>query len=255
MDDLRLTPAEHDRYRKRGFVVRPQALDASCLAELRDAVEDIHARVGREAPNAPGSERIDGLRFQKVAGSTIKWEWEEDSPHIRSMEPFSHLDPRAASLLDDPRLVVPARGLLGEPVCPFTDKLNFKRPGGSPFPWHQDTPYWAFGCDHVDRLVSVQVYLDDATRRNGCLWMIPASHLHGVLPVFHDRGTIGRLYTDLDRFEGEAPEPIEAPAGSAVFFHGDVVHGSRSNRSEQSRRAVVLTYQPAGHPRWNRGEA
>ena len=101
----------------------------------------------------------------------------------------------------------------------------------------------------------MQVYLDDATRENGCLWMIPGSHLHGVLPVFRDRGTIGRLYTDLDGFEGQQPEPIEAPAGSAVFFHGDVVHGSRSNRSAESRRAVVLTYQPAGHPRWDRGES
>lgn len=253
--DLHLSASEIDAYRKRGFVVRRAWLDPARVAELCDAVEAIHARIGRAAPTAPDPEWIDGLRFQKVEGSTVKWEWESDSPHIRSMEPFTHLDPRAAALLDDPRLTTPASDLLGEPVCPFTDKLNFKRPGGSPFPWHQDTPYWAFGCDHVDRLVSVQVYLDDATRENGCLWMIPGSHAHGVLPVFEDRGTIGRLYTDLDRFEGEEPEAIEAPAGTALFFHGDVVHGSRSNRSGESRRAVVLTYQPAGHPRWNRGES
>ncbi len=101
----------------------------------------------------------------------------------------------------------------------------------------------------------MQVYLDDATRENGCLWMIPRSHLHGVLPVFQDRGTIGRLYTDLESFEGEEPEAIEAAAGTAVFFHGSVVHGSRSNQTPESRRAVVLTYQPAGHPRWNLGAA
>ena len=44
----------------------------------------------------------------------------------------------------------------------------------------------------------------------------------------------------------------EAPAGSAIYFHGDVVHGSRKNETDQSRRALVLTYQPPGHPRWNR---
>ena len=252
--DLQLRPEERDAYRKKGFLVRPAALDADRVAELRDAVEDIHDRVGHAAPDSPEAERIDGLRFQKVLESTIKWEWEEGSPQIRSMEPFTHLDPRAEALLSDDRLTTPARDLLGEDLCSFTDKLNFKRPGGSPFPWHQDAPYWAFGCDHVDRLVNVQVYLDDASRDNGCLWMIPGSHLHGVLPVFQDRGTIGRLYTDLEQFKGETPEPIEAPAGSAIFFHGNVVHGSRSNRSSQSRRAVVLTYQPAGHPRWNRGE-
>jgi ectoine hydroxylase-related dioxygenase (phytanoyl-CoA dioxygenase family) len=253
--ELQLSAAERDQYRKRGFLIRPGALDAARAAELRAAVDDIHVRIGLEAPHVPEAERIDGLRFQNVLGSRVKWEWEERSPHIRSMEPFCQLDPRTQRLLDEPRLRTPARDLLGEEICPFTDKLNFKRPGGSPFPWHQDTPYWAFGCDHTDRLVSVQVYLDDATRENGCLWMIPGSHRHGVLPVFQDRGTIGRLYTDLERFEGEEPEAIEAPAGTAVFFHGDVVHGSRSNRTTESRRAVVLTYQPAGHPRWNRGES
>jgi ectoine hydroxylase-related dioxygenase (phytanoyl-CoA dioxygenase family) len=39
-----------------------------------------------------------------------------------------------------------------------------------------------------------------------------------------------------------------------VWFDGAVVHGSRGNRSEASRRAIVLTYQPAGHPRWNRSD-
>jgi ectoine hydroxylase-related dioxygenase (phytanoyl-CoA dioxygenase family) len=252
---MELTPAEDDEFRKRGFLVRPGALDRETVAALRDAVERIHVTICQQAPAAPEPERIDGLRFQNVAGSTVKWEWEEGSAHIRSMEPFSHLDPRAAALLEDVRITAPVRGLIGEDICSFTDKLNFKRPAGSPFPWHQDTPYWAFGCDHVDRLVSVQIYLDDASTDNGCLWMIPGSHLHGVLPVFEDRGVIGRLYTDLERFEGAAPEPLEAPAGSAIFFHGDVVHGSRSNRSSASRRALVLTYQPGGHPRWDRGES
>ncbi|MBW2279759.1 MAG: phytanoyl-CoA dioxygenase family protein [Deltaproteobacteria bacterium] len=249
-----LTADERDAYRKHGFVMRPRALDAATVAGLRDAVEAIHVQISTHAPASPEAERIDGLRFQQVLDSTVKWEWDEASPHIRSMEPFSHLDPRALAVLSDPRLTEPARDLLGEPICSFTDKLNFKRPGGSPFPWHQDTPYWAFGCDHADRLISVQVYLDDATRENGCLWMIPGSHLHGALPVFEDRGTIGRLYTDVDRFDGESPVAIEAPAGTAVFFHGDVVHGSQTNRTAESRRAVVLTYQPEGHPRWNRGE-
>jgi len=83
--------------------------------------------------------------------------------------------------------------------------------------------------------------------------MIPGSHRRGVLPGLTERGTLGRLYTDVDRVLSEAPRvPITAPAGSAIFFHGDVVHGSRVNRSSSSRRAFVLTYQPAGHPQFRR---
>jgi ectoine hydroxylase-related dioxygenase (phytanoyl-CoA dioxygenase family) len=98
--------------------------------------------------------------------------------------------------------------------------------------------------------VSALLYLDGATRENGCLWLIPGSHKRGRIACFQDRGVLGRLYTDLDRLEGEQPVAIEAPAGSAVFFHGDVVHGSRSNRTDRSRRALVLTYQPSQLPRW-----
>lgn len=248
-----LLASERDAFAKRGFVVRERVLGEADLRSLRDAVERVHGRIEAAAPGVP-TERIDGRRYQEILGSTVKWEWHDQSGAIRSMEPFHHLDPALERVIDDPRVWSPAAELLGLPsVSLFTDKLNFKRPGGSPFPWHQDTPYWRFGCPHVDRLASVQIYLDDADRANGCLWMVPGSHLSGTLPVYVDRGVLGRLYTDIERVQGAEPEPIEAPAGSCIWFHGDVVHGSRSNRSEGSRRALVVTYQPPGLPRWSRG--
>jgi ectoine hydroxylase-related dioxygenase (phytanoyl-CoA dioxygenase family) len=216
----------------------------------------VHGRVVSEscAPGAPQVEHIDGKRYQDLAESCVKWEWDDARADVRSMEPFLHLDPELARLPDDPRLWQPAAALCGaEKLALFTDKLNFKRPGGAPFPWHQDSPYFAFECPHTEKLISVQVYLDDATTENGCLWMIPGSQRGGVLPGLNDRGLLGKLYTDVDRVLAEAPRvPLAAPAGSAIFFHGDVVHGSRMNRSEASRRAFVLTYQPGGHAQFRR---
>ncbi len=249
--EQRLSREERKSYHERGFVVREAVLAEAELAPLREAVAGIHERIERAAADAP-VERIDDKRYQRLLGSTVKWEWDEGSRRIRSMEPFCHLDPRLERLVDDPRLWGPAGQLVAsERLSLFTDKLNFKWPQGSPFPWHQDTPYWAFGCDHLERLSSLQLYLDPGTRENGCLWVIPGSHRHGVLPVYQDRGVLGRLYTDVDQLELENPVPIEAGAGSVVWFNGDVVHGSRSNRTSASRRAIVLTYQPAGCPRWN----
>ncbi len=253
------TPAELDAYRKHGYFARERVFGPDELEPLRDAVERVHAAI--DAARARGDapvEYVDDRRYQHLLGSVVKWEWQGGAHAIRSMEPFAHLDPRLEALIDDLRLVVPARALVGdESLSLFTDKLNFKRPGGAPFPWHQDTPYWAFGCDHLDRLASLELFLDDATLENGCLWLIPGSQRHGVLPCFEDRGTLGRLYTDLRRLPPGAagdPVPLEAPAGSVLFFDGAVVHGSRRNRSASSRRAIVLTYQPAGHPRWNRAD-
>jgi hypothetical protein len=252
-----VSPDERARYRGDGFFVRESVFGGQELTALRSAVESVHARICEAAgsPGAPPVERIDGKRYQQLLGSTVKWEWRESAAEIRSMEPFLHLDPRLDSLPDDPRLVEPAAGLLGETrLSLFTDKLNFKRPGGAPFPWHQDSPYWAFGCAHPGRLASLQLYLDDADESNGCLWMLAGSHRHGFLPVCEDRGTLGRLYTDPARMPGGERIPIAAPAGSLIFFHADVVHGSMGNRSASSRRALVLTYQPAGQPRWNRSD-
>jgi ectoine hydroxylase-related dioxygenase (phytanoyl-CoA dioxygenase family) len=250
------TSSELEAYAKQGYFVRERVFAAAELELLRGAVERVHARVVSEshAPGAGEVERIDGKRYQDVAGACVKWEWDEARADVRSMEPFLHLDPVLDALADDPRLWRPVASLCGaERLALFTDKLNFKRPGGAPFPWHQDSPYFAFECPHVDRLVSVQVYLDDATQENGCLWMIPGSHRSGVWPGLSDRGVVGKLYTDVERVLAEAPRvPLAAPAGSAIFFHGDVVHGSRVNRSSHSRRAFVLTYQPAGHPQFRR---
>ncbi|MEX2208926.1 MAG: phytanoyl-CoA dioxygenase family protein [Myxococcota bacterium] len=244
------------RYRRDGFFVRERVFGPSELADMRAAVEAVHARVSEAAAagNAAEVERIDGKRYQELVGSLVKWEWHSLRADVRSMEPFLHLDAGLERLVDDPRLWQPVTALCGTSLLAlFTDKLNFKRPGGAEFPWHQDSPYFVFDCPHVDRLVSLQVYLDDATLANGCLWMIPGSHLHGRLPCFEDQGTLGRLYTDVERaLPGAKPLPIEAPAGSVIFFNGDVVHGSRSNETASSRRAFVLTYQPAGFTQFRR---
>ena len=251
-----LDPAELDAYRKRGFVVRERVFPPARLERLRAAVEDVHERITRAAARGESSvERVDGHRYERLLDSVVKWEWQETSNQIRSMEPVHHLHPELDALIDDPRLVEPCAGLLGRSeLSLFTDKLNFKRAGGSPFPWHQDAPYWAFGCGHLDALVSLQLYLDDARVGNGCLWAIPGSHRQGVLPAQLDRGVLGRLYTDVDRIDAGEPVPIEAPAGSVIFFDGYLVHGSQGNRDHDSRRALILTYQPAGHPRWNRAD-
>jgi ectoine hydroxylase-related dioxygenase (phytanoyl-CoA dioxygenase family) len=253
---LAATSHELEAFRTQGYFVRERVFLAGELERLRAAVERVHARVLLEsgAPSAAAVERIDGKRYQDVLGSCVKWEWDDARADVRSMEPFLYLDPELEKLADDPRLWAPVTELCGaESLALFTDKLNFKRPGGAPFPWHQDSPYFAFECPHVERLVSVQVYLDDASAENGCLWMIPGSHRGGVLPGLTDRGVVGKLYTDVDRVLAEAPRvPIAAPAGSAIYFHGNVVHGSQSNRSAASRRAFVLTYQPAGHPQFRR---
>ncbi len=254
MSDFRATPEELEQYRREGYFVRESQFSDAELEPLREAVDGVHDKIveAARAEGGAGPDLIDGKRYEKLLDSSVQWEWRDDElAEIRSMEPYYHLDPRLECLIDDPRLWEASRAIVNsQEVSLFSDKLNFKRPQGAPFPWHQDNPYWAFSCDHLERLVSVSIYLDAATQENGCLWMIPGSQQYGALPCFEDRGDVGRLYTDVDRCDLDEPVAIEAPAGSLCFFGGDVVHGSMVNRSEGQRRVLLATYQPAGLPRW-----
>jgi ectoine hydroxylase len=245
----RLSSEERRAWERDGFFVRRSVFGPQEIEELRDAAECAAERAVRAAAAAGDGYCVDGNRYLEAAGSTIQYEHALGSQTIRVVEPFHHLDPRLDRLIDDPRLVEPMRDLVGcERVALFTDKLNLKRPReGSQFRWHQDSPYWAHFCSHLDRLPNVMVALDDASEDNGCLRVVAGSHRRGMLPGLEGEGTLGPLFTDPRHFDVSRQVAVEVPAGSLVFFSPHTVHGSQPNRSERLRRALVITYQPGGH--------
>ena len=71
-------------------------------------------------------------------------------------------------LVDDPRLWGPCRDLIGcEELSLFSDKLNVKRPGGAPFPWHQEGHYWVYGAEQLEKIVRAGVLVYSLT------WTVP----------------------------------------------------------------------------------
>jgi ectoine hydroxylase-related dioxygenase (phytanoyl-CoA dioxygenase family) len=92
-------------------------------------------------------------------------------------------------------------------------------------------------------MISCMVALDPATKENGCLKVIPGSHLLGRLE--HGR-VAGQVGADLERVQAAIDRLgmsyCEAPAGSALFFHGNTFHSSEANLSEHHRRAYICCY-------------
>ncbi len=246
------TEAELKQYDDLGFFVRENVFSEEELDGMRAGAENVHAQIveAAELPTAGPVDQVDNQKYQAVLGSTIKWEWQDNLRAVRSMEPTGHLDERLEVLLDDPRLYEPVASINGcETLSVFSDKLNVKRPGGAPFPWHQEGLYWENGAEDLESLVSTLTYLDDGSKENGCLWVIPGSHKKGNLQGLKNRGVLGALYTDVDLLEGEAI-PTELSSGSVLFFHRDLVHGSQTNRTTSSRRVFVVAYQSGGLHRW-----
>jgi hypothetical protein len=244
-----LSERERRAWRDDGFFIRSAVFTTAEVAALQAAAERATARAAAEGDGSPDRYAVDGNVYVEAGGATIQLEHGSGSQTLRVIEPFHHLDPELDRLLDDPRIVEPMCGLVGsDAVAIWTDKLNLKRPReGSRFRWHQDSPYWAHVSPHLDRLPNVMVTLDDASEANGCFRVIRGSHRLGMLPGCEGDGKLGPLFTNPSAFDLADQVPAEAPAGSLVFFSPHTVHGSEPNRSDRERRALIVTYQPAGH--------
>ena len=159
---------------------------------------------------------------------------------IRKIEPISDLSPFLAELARRPAVAGPARAVFDDEVGLFEDKLNLKLPGGSPYPWHQD---WSC-CwrAHTDELLTCFVYLDDADLANGCLQVIPGSHLGR--PVHPFRGG-GHFEVDPSVVDVSLAVPVPLTAGDMIVFDPYLLHFSDLNRGSTPRRAIIYTYYPA----------
>ena len=111
---------------------------------------------------------------------------------------------------------------------------------GTFLPWHQDR--WK-NFDR-DPLLTVWAALDPATRKNGCVEIIPGSHKMGLINPEHPSGFL----TEKQAREICKPENrlyLELAAGEVVLLHNWVLHASDVNRSTQSRRAFSVCYMHA----------
>jgi ectoine hydroxylase len=83
---------------------------------------------------------------------------------------------------------------------------------------------------------------------NGPLWFIPRSHKKGAIEAKHDLTTTSYPLWVIDNDtiaklvdQGGIVAP-KGPPGSAIFFHGTLVHGSPPNMSPWDRQIIYVTY-------------
>jgi hypothetical protein len=250
-----LSPQELAGYREHGFLIREAVFSESELTRLRKSVELAVTSAWLQAQDGD-TYYLDDKRFVDVGTMTVQFEHTPDTETIRVVEPAHQLHPDLEQLVRDPRITDPVSNIVGtDKVSIWTNKLNLKRAQeGSGFGWHQDSPYWVHDSDHVDLLPNVYLAFDDATEENGCLRVIKGSHRNGCLPGTADGSQLGGFFTSPECFDEKDAVSLTLKAGSIAFFDPHVIHGSNPNRTDHSRRAIVMTYQPAGFPMLKTGK-
>ncbi len=225
-----------ERYARDGFLVVPALFSATEISALNAALM-----------NWVQSDAVHGLP------ETIM---EPDGGAVRSVFRVHDLHPLFHQLACDHRLRDAARQILGSEVYIHQSRVNLK-PGfrGKEFYWHSDFETWHTedGMPRM-RALSVSLALTDSHHVNGPLMLIPRSHLVyvscvGETPEDHYKESLRRqeygVPDEHNLTELAAKGGVEAPvgpAGTAVFFDCNTMHGSNSNISPYPRRNVFLVY-------------
>ncbi|MGJ6980451.1 phytanoyl-CoA dioxygenase family protein [Aestuariimicrobium soli] len=145
-------------------------------------------------------------------------------------------------LLVDPRFTEVASAVLGTPNLQLHHTKAFVKPpaNGSPFPFHQDYPFFP----HRDHKVGAVIFhFDDAPVAKGCVKVVPGSHLEG--PREHDSNG-GFHLPDIDP---ATAIDLECEAGDAIFFPYLTVHASGVNVADEARTTWLVQFRdPADRP-------
>lgn len=146
-------------------------------------------------------------------------------------------------LIVDDRLTSAAASLIGPNVQLHHTKMFIKPPQkGSPFPLHQDAPYFPH---EQHSLIAAIVHFDDAPLEKGCVRVLGGSHKRGILPHQAD----GDFHLDPAEFPIESATPLPARAGDVLFFSYLTVHGSSINTSDEARTTLLVQMRdPADRP-------
>jgi len=148
-----------------------------------------------------------------------------------------------AKLIVDERFTNVVAAVMGTPNVQLHHTKMFIKPPekGSPFPMHQDYPFFP----HTKHSMGAAIFhFDDAPLAKGCVRVVPGSHKNGPLEHVGDGG----WHLPFSEWPLESSVPCEAEAGDVLFFPYLTVHGSGVNTTDQARTTLLVQYRDPADP-------
>ncbi len=220
-------------FEEEGYLVVENLLSSEELAECQTEIYRLHKLAAeldakgershfQHEPYAKGASQADGL------------------PVLRKAEQTRQYSDVFRQLSAHPKLVKVVQNLIGPDLLLFRSTLMFKPAfHGSAHGLHQDSAYWPM---EPPSLVTVSIALNDATVENGCFKVIPQSHKWGMQQWGHIARKQNEDLTDRDDVDRSGQIDVPLAAGSTLFFHSLMVHGSGPNKSSNSRNTALYAY-------------
>ena len=228
---MRLSPEQLARFERDGLLLLPGLFSAEEVARLCDELPRLFA--------------------EATPANVI----EKESGEVRTAMGLQMRSPLFGRMVRHPRLLEPARQLLGEDFYAQQVKVNVKAAfEGEAWQWHYD-----FATHHnEDRVprplaLNLHVFLDRVSEFNGPLYFIPGSHQRPTPEASLDlESTSYPLWVVERRSVVELTEArgliaATGPAGTGLIFGDTMVHASPPNLSPWDRRIFSLIVNPVSN--------
>jgi phytanoyl-CoA hydroxylase len=233
------TPEEVEHFRREGFCVVKRLASADDLARMRwitdvgvrEQIGPIEYEADLRYPGAPESLHVAGGRT------------------IRRLKQAHSRDFLFTEWMLRPAILGRLQQLLGRRVvCPLAHHncIMTKQPEfSSETGWHQDIRYWSF---QRPDLVNAWIALGHERPENGCLQIIPGSHLLTLDPSQFDDDLFFRPDLPENQALIATKQFIRLEPGDVLFFHCKALHAAGRNATSETKYSVVFTFRSADNP-------
>jgi len=225
-----LAPEQIQKYQNDGFLYFPGLLSGEEVAELKAAVIDTVASMGKRKVAGAGADLAEGDDyFKKVFTQRLNlWRLSETIKGYM-------LNPALGEML---------AGLAGvDGLRVWHDQALIKEAYANPTAWHLDNPFWSF---FSRQSISIWIALEDATPFNGCMCFIPGTHRFANFDPQEIGQDLSGLFKKYPKMGEIDPVPVPMKAGDCSFHNGLVAHGAGANMTRGRRIAMTCAYMPEG---------
>ncbi len=207
-----LSPSDVQFYHDHGYVLpRKKLFTQTMQAELTVIFEELWEKHGR------------------------KMNREDDVPHFRDERLFKFLFHH--SVLD---LV---QTIIGPNIGLWSSHFIAKEPFvGRRTPWHEDSAYWNGRLSSFDKIVTVWLAIDRSNKENGCMSVIPGTHVDGFSIYEEVSSEVNIFNRKIKEIDESKAVYFELEPGEFSLHDSRIIHGAPPNTSPYRRCGYTMRY-------------
>jgi len=162
---------------------------------------------------------------------------EMNAPHLKDERLFEFL------LADE--VVEVVEKLIGPNIGLWSSGFICKEPKiGGKTPWHEDSAYWKGRFNSFAGIVTIWLAIDDATKENGCMGVIPGTH-HNGFSEYEEMGTNHKIFNF--QIKGNTIDEnevvwFELKKNTFSLHDSRIIHGANANTSNTRRTGYTMRY-------------